>query len=326
MIIILQIFVITAYWLIGAEHFPDYAQYIPFVENIPNDWNFGDLFQLESLSRLVFSVGLHLFGTPHNSILFFATLNQLFILLCLVYIYVKYKSYRFRAIILVSIFSPLLSFVILRAAPAYLIVAIAIFIFNKSKIASIILFLLALGFHSSVILLLPALILSILIYSPLRKFNTFILSMMRLIGLFLGGFFLFNLSDFIANIITSTQFLQDDFLGVRFLYISSQRIGNGLFHTLWFFVVTFLVFYYANRRVFSLKLQFLYTLAYFTYCLALFSPVVAFRFSIFFIIPYVLHTPLEKTLYLKKMLNFGAFHLFSLSAFLFSIYSLVEVK
>jgi hypothetical protein len=194
-----------------------------------------------------------------------------------------------------ALYSPLLAFVTLRATPAYLLVAAACFIRRSHPGRALGVAALAVGFHISAALALIPLLLTT--YSNpgrafsgrgTRRLDVWIVSAGVLLYTVWGG-----LSDFLPGI---SAFLEGQSTLAKFaIYAAGAGEMQSIMHRVYFAVALgAVIMLLISTRNFATRDVRYMTLSFLMYSALTVSPVVAFRQSIFWMMPLVLILPLER--------------------------------
>ena len=145
--------VIIVYYVVGGYAFPDYSNYITLVEN--GGYLFSpDEYAAEWISRFILRNGFGFFSTSKGSVDFLAVVSQLFFVIS-IYLLMRNgtKQHQKGWLFFTLLLSPLLLTTVLRATPAYIIVAYLAYYERGLSRRSVFLGLLAVSFHDSAIVM-----------------------------------------------------------------------------------------------------------------------------------------------------------------------------
>jgi hypothetical protein len=200
--------------------------------------------------------------------------------------------------VVVGLFGPLLAFVLLRASFAYLLVAFVILRGPRFDALAAGAMLLALGFHLSVLLVLPALALyAILRATVADNFRRFLftwgaVAVLSLIAPFaLAPLLGYGTEALSANPEISRAAEVSNYLNPEFL---SRSLGHDLY--LLGVVALGLLLAWTDRHSGDLRRRTLFLAFFAVFAFLQVSPVAAFRFSPYFLLPLLLEADFPKAL------------------------------
>ena len=200
------------------------------------------------------------------------------------------------AVISFGVFGALLAFVLVRAMPAYFLVFFAVLDASRGKTRSLILLLLAIGFHISAILAAPALV-AVLLQNRFKNLSNivesrfvFLFTILLVLLLLIGSLPIF------LNYINTLIGIFSPVIGKYGTYFEGANAlannqsaaitsSNHLYYVI--SVSAFLmVFLYSNNKA-CLRSRSYMIVSYVIFIILSISPVVAFRQSIFWLLPAV---------------------------------------
>lgn len=281
--------------------FSDYENYI-FIKNELTDkglFELGPLGPFEFLSKAMFLISNNLTSNSEYSI--YPVYYFIFIAVMVLFavISLKFPLHHRNIILVISIYSPLLLFVTLRASIPYLIVTFLFLRNFKVDIANIALFLLALAFHISTALI----ILPVLLYKLIGREND--IKLHKHIAIFLSTFVLsalLKISQSFAGAFINDTFLLEGNLAKYRVFFDPKTISTSAFHQLYFvliFMLGALCILTAGVSTNKEDLKKFLALSSIFFVLSI-SPIIAFRFSIFFTLPLLLRINILPTLKLHR--------------------------
>jgi hypothetical protein len=271
--------------------FADYWPHVWMVDDL-FDVNLGQLVGPEMVIRSLLAVFGRLSRRSETAVDVAATLLLAFSLLGLNLLARKWAPTPANLAIVVALFGPLLVFVLIRASLAYLLVAFVILRGPRLDWVSAGAMLLALGFHMSVLLVLPALTLYAILRATVSdNFRRFLWTWgaVALLGLVVP----FVLDQYLGHgreILASNPELPRA-AEVTF-YIDPEFYARSMGHDLYLLgvVAAGVLLAWTDRNSRDLQRRTLF-LAFFTiFAFLEVSPVAAFRFSLYFLIPLLLET------------------------------------
>jgi EpsG family len=291
--------IIVVNLLIRPNRFDDYDSYIQFTDYIYHYAEFSWIY-FEPLSSLMLFTLRAMTGSTEEAVnLSHYLLGFMFTVFC--YCLVQNNKISWQGyIVFIALYGLLLAFVTFRATPAYLLVAIAFFNAMEIKKRSFFYIIIASLFHISALLALP--LLMILFYESkfflmrkLFKYNYFgiliVLIFISLSNIFGSSFFLIII-DNLANL---------PFLGKYISYFTRIDAVTGaiinseqdnLFHVFYAIAVSlFTMAIIISKNESCIRIRNVVLIGYLMFIFMQFSPVSAFRQSIFWMTPALLIYP-----------------------------------
>lgn len=267
--------------------FADYTAYVLMADGL-RDSGYGDLPVPEFASRALLKALTDLTRSPEVAVTAMAGIVLASSLLVLTVLCVRYAPRPSNLALALALFAPLF-FVVLRGSPAYLLIAWMLLRGREDRTA---LALIALGvlFHLSTLLVVPALLSyklleRVLRADPGRCVRAYAaVVVLGIAARLLSGGFLGQASAMFALLTGGTGF------EILQTYLDEDAIQRGIAHDVYFvFVIAFGAFlFWTERRSQSIRRRALFVAFFFVYALLEISPVVAFRFTPFFMIPAVI--------------------------------------
>jgi len=271
--------------------FADYWPHVWMVDGL-HGVGLGELLGPEMVSRSLLALFGRLFMRSETAVDAMATLLLFGSLLGLGLLARRWAPTPANLAVVVALFGPLLAFVLFRASFAYLLVAFVILRGPRFDGVSAGAMLLALGFHMSALLVLPALALhAILRVTVADSFPRFlwtcgavaVLSLLAPIALasYLGyGTELLAANPEISRAAEVSNYLNPEFL--------ARSMGHDLY--LLGVVALGLLLAWTDRHSGDLRRRTLFLAFFAVFAFLQVSPVAAFRFSPYFLIPLLLET------------------------------------
>jgi hypothetical protein len=270
----------------SPQNFYDYESYSLIANNIPSsiffEWIFYKKFQLiTNLTDNSFEVT--------NYIYF---LNFFIFFLLLYFISKSSDVKKIGILIFIVFFGPLFAFVILRAAPAYLLIFCSLLLIEKNRICSFVCALIAVFYHISAVI--PFMVILSIILFP--KNNNKIIKKIRFLIYIFG---ILNLTNYLfdgwlINIHVFKYLSYFDYLSKYEVYDQSE-LKNSVNHFLYFLLILYLFILIKKYSIYFNKTNYIFiNIMILVYMIFLINPIVAFRLSIFFLIPFILVLPWEK--------------------------------
>ncbi len=274
--------------------FADFASYEVIIEELRAE-SFSGIFTLEPFSRLF----LYFCSTLDNNSVAAASVahyvNAGVSLLVLAFLALRYASSWRNVLLLGALYSPLLVFVTIRATPAYLLIATAYLIRDRQPGRAFAAAVLAVGFHISAALALVPLLLTFKHRTrrisggrETRRLDLWIVVAGGVLYILVGGLtaYLSGLSGFLEG---------QGALAKYVVYINAADEVHSAMHRL-YFVMTLglMILFLICRRQFCARDVRYMTISFFMYSALSISPVVAFRESVFWMMPLVLVMPLHR--------------------------------
>jgi len=301
---------------------PDYSNYLSWAEEFQErPWAGLGFFEFLGFAQIKF------FGSIENSV--DAGLQKLYVFNAIIAILglfglsVRYAKTATGVFLVYILYGPLLSYITLRATPAYILISWLILISKDIK-NKFLLMAIPLLYHFSS--LIPSILVAVVEFLNLNgrlnfkknklNFNILIIFLF-FIGIFFQIIWISGIGDGAAQFIAGFFNLGDkiqEYLDTAAVYRSPAHFGYYIF-------VLISTCFYLYLTCDSVEgLWWVIFLALLAFMFMSISPVVAYRFSIFFLLPVFLDLPQAKTAltYIFKNLVFftgvaiGAFQLFSL--------------
>lgn len=309
-----------------AESIPDYYSYLQIIDSI---YYFYDPSQIyyEPASTLLLYTSRLITGDAISAV----SLARYFITsLFVIFFYIlgKYKKVPLLSLVFIlSVFGPLIIFVTIRATPAYMLVAIAALDAKEGRVRAMLWAFLALQFHVSVILAFPPIILSLIqnrtnYFSFIEKSMNGVIAFFGVIGLI---FIIFgqSFSNLLLQAVGQIGFLMKYVAYVGVLdqnnanYVATEA-GSQTYHRIYLGAASmfFLFFIFLKDRD-CIKFRSYTIVSFVIFLFMQFSPVTAFRYSIYWMIPGLLLVPWSS--YLKPPVIRIATIVMCLGAFIFQL-------
>lgn len=283
-----------------AENVSDYDSYVFLIDRI---YYFYDPSQIyyEPASTFLLYMSRIISGDTISAVSvarYFTT----FILIFSVFILGKYRNVSTTSLVLIiAAFGPLLAFVTIRATPAYVLIALAALDANEGRRRAIVWAILALQFHVSAILAMPAIMISLIqnrthLLSFIERSLNGVIAFLALIGLIIF-FFGQSFSDLLLQSVGQIGFLLKYIAYVGVLDKSNVivAVNNGssqTYHQIYLFISAALLgFILYSKNINCIKFRSYAIVSFGIFLFMQFSPVTAFRFSLFWIIPAFLLIP-----------------------------------
>ncbi len=206
----------------------------------------------------------------------------------------KYKINNSNLIVLSAFFVPLLLFVTIRAFVPYVLITLIYLNRMKFNTVNILLFLLSLSFHiSTALIILPVIIVWLSGYFKDKQL-LFLLTVFFITFAFALAFKLMDMRYIFENI----KFLLPSKLGIYKVFFDQSVNFNFNGHFLYLFII--FIFVFVVLLCFGFITDTIYMAQTLSFCSVFFvlsfSPVIAYRFSIFFLIPSLLTIDYKKTI------------------------------
>jgi hypothetical protein len=272
----------------------DFADYWPHVWLVDDlyDVSYGQLLGPEMVSRSLLALLGREFRRSETAVDVMATLLLAVSLLSINLFARKWAPTPANLAIVVALFGPLLVFVLLRASFAYLLVAFVILRGPRLDIVSGGAMLLALGFHMSVLLVVPALALYAVLRATVadnyRRFlwtGGAVATISLLAPFVLAPYLIYGTEALASNSDVSRAVEVSNYLNPDF-------IGRSMGHDLYLLGVVALgiLLAWTDRGSRNLRRRTLFLAFFLVFAMLQVSPVAAFRFSPFFLLPLILET------------------------------------
>ncbi len=298
--------------------FKDYSTYLTYYSDIQLGglWTGG----LDLASNGVFALSGELFPDRESA------LGALYIyLLAIFFVGTWYllsinKIDWFNYWFFVALFGPLLAFVTIRATPAYLCFFISFFMWRDGRAFLALVFsLLAVLFHLSAILLLPALALSVMVHEKLVRSPVFRRAVLT--------FYFFSIAvGFYLTMLGGPSWLSGFELGELFIrysaYIELEDSTPSLFHRAYFVAAVFASGAYIALSRDDWRAKSLVIFASSQFFIVSWSPILAFRQSIYWMAPLLLAFPFGR--YMRGDFERVVFAILLVGIFVFSLVGVFE--
>jgi hypothetical protein len=283
--------------LFGPSAFADYVVYVGYSENLQNT-DFADLLAPEFASRALLKILASASGSPETGAVLMAWLIFASTFTGIALLGRRYAPGPANVAVLLALFGPLLVFNTLRASPAYLLVAFVVLRGPRWDWISLGLLLLALGFHVSVLLPMAALALLALLRFALGdhpRRNAWVFGV--LVALAIAGQLAlrWKLGEVLRLFSGGSELAR---LPALTVYLDETLFSRGVLHDLWYLAIAALgvVLFRADRGLPGFGRRQLFVAFFVPLTVLQASPVVAHRFSLFFLIPLILGTDHRKLL------------------------------
>lgn len=278
---------------IPCNLYADFHSYEIIVQELRAQ-SLGEVLVFEPFSRLFLLLCSKLNNNPTHVATIGTYINLSIYLCAMTPISIRYATSWRNVLLLGALFSPLLAFVTLRATPAYLLVAFAYLERSARPRRAALAALLAVGFHiSAAVPLIPFALTSdnrfgrIFSGPQTRRLDVWIVCAGALLYLTWGG-----LAAYLPGLAT---FLQGQGEFAKFAVYAAQQGETSLMHHVYFVMVLgVMILLLIWRDFFSTRDVRYMTLSFLGYCAMAVSPVVAFRESIYWMIPLILVLPLHR--------------------------------
>lgn len=194
-------------------------------------------------------------------------------------------------VLALGVYGALLAFVTVRATPAYILVALAVIQARNGQWRSILMCIIATTFHISAILSIPAIFVCVAqkrIKMCYRFFELNLVCYSIFFGIFLSSTLFHNqIIAFIIWVISSSGGAIEKYL----TYVNDVESAKSNNHLIYFIISSVLVLVALNKNKGVISLRGYILTSYFLFSLLSFSPVTAFRQSLFWTIPTLLLIP-----------------------------------
>lgn len=321
---------IIFYFFTRPEDISDYESYLGLIDNI---YYFYDPSQIyyEPASTLLLYVS-RLISDDTVSAVSIARYFTTFVLIIAICVLSKYRSVSTTSLLLVlAVFGPLLAFVTIRATPAYMLIALAALDANEGRRRAIVWSVLALQFHVSAILAIPAILISLIqnrtnILDFIEKSLNGVVFFLLIVGLILV-FFGQSFSEILLQSVSQVDFLVKyvAYVGVldqNKLNVPEVSSSSQLYHQIYLVISSaFLLFILYSNNINCVKFRSYAIISFGIFLFMQFSPVTAFRYSIFWIIPALLLIPWN--LYTRVHLVRAGLIISSLGLFVFQLRGII---
>lgn len=290
---------VTAFMLIAVTFppsaFVDYSAYVDLADHF-RDMGFADLPMAEFFSRALIKLFTGVMGDTESGVNVMAGLVFTGTLVGLGLLCFRYAKAPVNIALVVSLYGTLLAFVTLRASFACLLISILILRGPKYDWKSAAIFVVAAGFHISSLLVIPALALyevfrRIVAGDGRRCVLTYgIVVTLALFWRFMGKTFLDNITYLFTIFLGATSFDRLDY------YLNPENVRQGLAHDLFFAgIIAFGFFlFWIDRGSLLMRKRLLFVAFFSIFALLEVNPVMAFRFSPFFMVPLLIEIDFKK--------------------------------
>lgn len=294
---------ILFYSMVSAEKISDYDSYLVTIDRLYYFFEWRDVY-FEPASTLLLYVVRALSASTENSV----TLARYFTTAVLLFFMAFFAAKRNVPIIgliaVLAIYGPLLAYVTIRATPAYLLVALAALDSNIGRKRCLLWVVLATQFHISAALAIPPILInfiqnrtSIFDFIERSTKGIFIFIVVVAAGFFFAGDSLNQLLyqavsqiDFLLKYLTYVEPLTGDTATAA--EIASE---SAVYHQIYlgFCTLAFFAFLFSKDEK-CVRFRTCVILGYTIFIFMQFSPVTAFRYSIFWMVPGLLLFPWDK--------------------------------
>jgi hypothetical protein len=275
----------------GPSAFADFDVYVGYSENLRHV-DFAGLLAPELVSRSLLKLLASAGGSPESGVALMAAVIFVSTFAGIALLGRSYAPGPANVAALLALFGSLLVFNTLRASPAYLLVAFVILRGPRWDWASAGVLLLALGFHVSVLLAIAALALYALLRWTLGdrpRGNAWVFGI--LVALAVAGQLALRsgLGEVLQAFAEGSGFARlPELTG----YLDEALFSRSVLHDLWYLAVAAfgVVLFHADRGLADFRRRQLFVAFFVVFTVLQASPVVAHRFSPFFLIPLILGT------------------------------------
>jgi EpsG family len=297
---IISSFVLVINLFVNSNRFADYFSYIELIDKYyyyrDDNWFF-----FEPASTLIFILLKHFFQSTELAADAAHYLLGIFYVALLIKIATEYRA-DWRSILLsFCVFGSLMAFVTIRATPAYLFVSIALLETLRGRYRALLYVFLGALFHMSAILALFPIILSLM-----QNKNTFfswvynagIRSLLNIFALFavvsvLQSYFQEFIYNFVNNVPILSRYLVYVYSSdANSVAVSVSAKGPSIFHFIYLVLCSlFVLMFISNKSDLCRKSRIYVFSSYIIFILMQFSPVTAFRQSVFWMLPAIFVFP-----------------------------------
>lgn len=280
--------------LVKPSRFADYDSYLQFTDFLYYFSNFSWLYFEPISSSMLFYLRVITDNTEKAVDISHYVLSAMFISLNYL-ILTKRQVYWQGYVVFVAFYGALLAFVTFRATPAYLLVTIALLYALEGRKLSFFYIIFAILFHISSLLAVPIFI-SIFFQSKfdfMKNFNmkylVLIIGLISTSSLFISNSFSLIVVDLLEQIPFFSKYLA---YTSNVNLITGATIGNkedGFFHTIYAIVISiFSSAMLLSKNKNCVRFRTAVLIGYLTFAFMQFSPVTAYRQSIFWMAPSLL--------------------------------------
>lgn len=277
---------------VPPSDFADYYSYEAIISSAPSIID-NSLYEWLSYSTFSMMGGLRIYGIDP---VYWTYIYHFLLTVVLFFWLFKISNSTFAGVVLViALYAPLFAFVILRAAPAYLLIALSVFYSaQRMKKTSSALALISILYHISAVL--PALVILFLNIAGFKilKFSNLIFK----IAIF---FAIFQIINFWLGINLMPSEIMELISGYeqinKYSVYAEAPAGSSIYHIIYFGLCSLMMALakVKNKHFNEYLLLYLYIL--FGVCAILMvSPVTSFRMSVFYLLPLLLIFPWHSVL------------------------------
>jgi hypothetical protein len=274
-------------FFIPPTNFADYYSYELIISNSPSIFD-NSLYEWLSYSTFSIMGGLRLLGV--DPVYWSYVYHFLFTAVLFFWLFRASNSTLTGVVLVISLYAPLFSFVILRAAPAYLIIALSVFYCTHGmKKVSSILALISVFYHISAIL--PAMVILFLNIAGFRllKLSNLIFKIAMTVAIFqLINFWLRIdlMPSGIKELISGYELIE------KYSVYADAPVDGSIYHIVYFLACSLMVALAKIKNKFISEYLLLYSFILFGVCaILIISPATSFRMSVFYFLPLLLIFP-----------------------------------
>lgn len=285
---------VAFYYFAKQEYIADYDSYLSIIDRTYYFYDFSQIYY-EPASTVILYLSRIIAGSSVEAVML-ARVFTTFVLIFSIYYFGKYRKVPTTALVAtVALFGPLLAFVTIRATPAYMLIALAAIDANHGRRRSIIWAVLAVQFHISAILAVPPIVLNLIqnrtkIFNFLERSVKGIIISLVLVGIL---FIVFGsaLSDALVQSVGQVGFLIKyvAYVGVLDSTNAPAAVANSdsrLYHQLYLaFTTLFFGILLISKSLNCIRFRTYLISSFAIYIFMQFSPVTAFRYSLYWVIP-----------------------------------------
>ena len=274
-------------FLIPPTNFADYYSYELIISNAPSILD-NSLYEWLSYSTFSMMGGLRLLGV--DPVYWSYIYHFLFTTVLFFWLFRTSNCTLTGVVFVISLYAPLFSFVILRAAPAYLMIALSVFYCaHGMKKASSILALISVLYHISAIL--PAMVILFLNIAGFRlfKFSNLIFKIATIMAIFQMINFWLRIDlmpSGIKELISGYELIE------KYSAYADAPVDGSIYHVVYFLACSLMVALAKIKNKFISEYFLMYCYILFGVCAILMvSPATSFRMSVFYFLPLLLIFP-----------------------------------
>ena len=322
---------IIFYNLVSPEKISDYDSYLITIDRVYYFFDWNNIY-FEPASTLLLYAARALSSSTENSVTLARCFTTAFLLFFIAFFAAKRNVSSITLIAVLAIYGPLLAYVTIRATPAYLLIALAALDSNVGRKRCFFWVVLAMQFHVSVALAIPIIIINFIqnrtsIFGFIERSTKGILIFITVaaFGLFFAGDSLDQLLyravsqiDFLLKYITYVEPLTGD--ATTTAEVASE---SAVYHQIYlgFCTLAFFAFLFSKNEQ-CVRFRSCVILGYIIFIFMQFSPVTAFRYSIFWMVPGLLLFPWDK--YIRNSIMTFVAAIGGCVIFLFQLSSILE--